>query len=42
MKSKYTLLVQAGSYESDTITGLIIEVIRHRFHHLINDGKWMD
>jgi hypothetical protein len=42
MKSKFVLHVAAGTYEADTFTGLIIEVLKHRFYHLINHGKWMD
>jgi hypothetical protein len=42
MKSKYILHVSAGTYEADTLLGLFFEVISHRFHHLINHGKWMD
>lgn len=42
MRSKYILKVPAGDYEADTFFGLIFEVLTHRFHHLIIDGKWMD
>jgi hypothetical protein len=38
----YTLHVNAGIYEADTLFGLIWEVISHRFYHLIKDKKWMD
>ena len=36
------LIVRSGYYESDTLVGLLVEVLKHRFHHLIRDGKWMD
>jgi hypothetical protein len=42
MKSKFMLIVEAGSYQADTFLGLIFEVLKHRFYHLINHGKWMD
>jgi len=41
--SKYALyLREGGIYEADSIIGLIMEIIKHRFGHLIKDGKWMD
>ena len=39
---KYTLLVDAGAYFSDSVIGLVWEVIKHRFEHLRGDGKWVD
>ena len=36
------LITKAGTYEADTFWQIIVEVIRHRFYHLIHDGKWMD
>ena len=47
MRSKFALYVQNGTgitgiYESDSLFGLVIEVIKHRFSHLIREGKWMD
>jgi hypothetical protein len=36
------LIVKNGTYEADTLWQLIIEVLKHRFWHLIKDGKWMD
>ena len=42
MKSNFKLLVKSGSYEADTFTKLIIKVVKHRFWHLFNNGKWMD
>ncbi len=31
--SRYRLLVAAGSYESDSLLGLLAEVVRHRLWH---------
>jgi hypothetical protein len=42
MKYKFTLQVEEGEYYADTFWQLIIEVLSHRFWHLINHGKWMD
>ena len=39
---RYTLLVGKGTYFSDSIFGLMWEILTHRFKHLIRDGKWMD
>lgn len=39
---RFKLRTPAGIYEADTFFMLVIEVLRHRFHHLIHDGKWMD
>jgi len=41
-RCKYTLLVNTGAYFSDSVIGLVWEVIKHRFAHLRGDGKWMD
>jgi hypothetical protein len=40
--AKFKLIVEAGVYESDSLLSLILEVLKHRFWHLINHGKWMD
>jgi hypothetical protein len=40
--SKYKLIVKEGVYYSDNLFFLIIEIFKHRFSHLIKDGKWMD
>ena len=41
--SKYALYLRSGGiYEADSIIGLITEIIKHRFKHLIKDKKWMD
>jgi len=42
MKAKFKLTCAAGAYESDTFWGIFIEVLKHRFWHLITDGKWID
>jgi len=41
-KAKFTLEVKEGFYYADTFFKLIIEVLKHRFWHLRNHGKWMD
>ena len=38
----YRLIVPAGIYESDSLIGLLIEIFRHRFEHLVKHGEWMD
>jgi hypothetical protein len=42
MKAKFKLTCKAGSYEADTFWGIIVVVLKHRFWHLLTDGKWMD
>lgn len=41
-KYNYTLKVKAGEYYGDTLFLLLHEILKHRFHHLITDGKWID
>ena len=41
-KYKAIYIVPTGKYESDSLIGLIAEVLKHRFFHLFNHGKWMD
>ena len=41
-KKKFKLTCDAGSYEAGSMTGLMIEVVKHRFAHLIFDGVWRD
>jgi hypothetical protein len=36
------LIVKAGTYEADTLLGIIIEVLKHRFWHFRTHGKWID
>jgi hypothetical protein len=42
MKTKFKLICNAGSYESDSFFTLIIQVLKHRFWHLRTHGKWID
>lgn len=42
MKAKFKLTCDAGIYEADTLCGILIEVLKHRFWHLRTHGKWMD
>ena len=39
---KYHLLVDAGVYHSNSLFGLITEMISHRFLHLIKGEGWRD
>ena len=39
---KYTLLVSAGTYTSDSLFGLFVEVMKHRLFHLKRGDGWMD
>ena len=41
-KYKYKLLVDNGVYFSDTVIGLLWEILKHRLEHLRRDGVWMD
>ena len=40
--NRYKLEVPGGSYEHSNLTLLFLTVLKHRFTHLIKDGKWMD
>lgn len=40
--NNFKLICKAGIYEADSFFALIIEVLKHRFSHLIKDGKWID
>ena len=40
--SRYTLHVEAGVYESDTLPGLLGGVLRHRFGHWRQGHGWVD
>jgi len=42
MDCKYTLLVSAGSYTSNSLIGLMWEVFTHRCSHLLKHGRWVD
>ena len=39
---KYTLLVGEGAYFAQSIWGLIMEVLNHRFWHWKRGDGWMD
>jgi hypothetical protein len=39
---KFELHCEAGVYYANSLLGLILQVIRHRFWHLTHDGVWMD
>lgn len=39
---KVTYKVPEGEYHSNSISGLIWEIFKHRLSHLIFDGKWSD
>ena len=43
---RYRLNVTAhgkpGFYESESIAGLLVTMIKHRLQHLVSDGKWTD
>ena len=41
-KMKYTLLVGAGVYSSDSFIQLLWEMLTHRFEHLMRGDGWMD
>jgi hypothetical protein len=36
------LVVDDGEYESDTLLGLILEILRHRLWHLCRGDGWID
>ena len=42
MKNYYNLKVPAGTYSSNNIFILILEIIKHRLWHLFKNGKWTD
>ena len=44
MKRRYKIRydVPAGSYESNSLFGLVWEVLKHRTWHLFKHGRWMD
>ena len=39
---RFKLIVPEGTYEANSLVMLLVEVLRHRFWHLLNDGRWMD
>ena len=38
----YKFECKAGTYESDTLIGLLWERFRHKLWHLRKHGKWID
>jgi hypothetical protein len=40
--TRFKLIVPEGTYEANSLVRLIYEVLKHRFWHLRNDGRWMD
>ena len=40
--NRYKVEVPGGSYEHSNLTLLIFAVLKHRFMHLIKEGKWQD
>ena len=38
----YQLKVPAGIYTDNNIFGLMWEVLKHRFSHLVKHRRWMD
>jgi len=38
----YELKVQNGTYTANNLFALFFTVVKHRLHHLIKDGKFMD
>jgi len=38
----YELKVPDGTYKADNLFWLFITIFKHRFQHLIKDGKFMD
>jgi len=41
-RARYVLLVPAGRYEAPSLPRLVWQVLRHRFGHLVRDGRWGD
>jgi hypothetical protein len=39
---KFELHCGAGVYYANSLFDLIVQVLRHRWWHLMHDGKWMD
>jgi len=42
MKTKYKLLVEAGSYSEDSLIKLIWIVFKHRCQHFLRGEGWRD
>lgn len=41
-KTKYTLMSSEREYQSDSLIGVFLEVLKHRFWHFRMYGKWED
>ena len=41
-KHAFIYKVPAGTYESDSMVGLLWEIFKHRTWHLFKHGKWID
>ena len=39
---EYKYTCDAGEYTSDSLWGLIFEILKHRTWHLFKHGKWID
>lgn len=39
---KFELHCDAGVYYANSLFDLIVQVLHHRWWHLMHDGKWMD
>ena len=42
MENNFKLICKAGTYSANSFFKLIFNVLKHRFWHLRNHGKWMD
>ncbi len=38
----YQLKVEAGTYESNYLVGILWEVLKHRFYHFTHGEGWRD
>ena len=38
---KYKLLVKEGSYKANNLFILLIEIFKHRFHHLVYNKEYI-
>jgi len=38
----YELKVPSGTYKDDNLFWLLVSVFKHRFQHLIKDGRFID
>lgn len=39
---RYRLVVEEGTYEAETLVGLLLEVLKHRLWHLRRGDGWRD